>query len=191
MFEIFADTIVVCTLTALVILTTGVVDIESGSVLVGVQDNALVGQAFTAAFGSFGPKFIAISLLFFAYSTVLGWSHYGTKAFEYLFGTKATLFYKIVFVLAIFGGATMGENLAWELSDTFNGMMMIPNLIGVLVLSPMVYKCTKNYIDRHVRRMDVEPMLSVHEDIQRQQVLALEAEQNELVKAGLDTDYAE
>ena len=57
--------------------------------------------------------------------------------------------------------------------------------------SPMVYKCTKNYIDRHVRRMDVEPMLSVHEDIQRQQVLALEAEQNELVKAGIDTDYAE
>ena len=85
----------------------------------------------------------------------------------------------------------MGENLAWELSDTFNGMMMIPNLIGVLVLSPMVYKCTKNYIDRHVRHMDVEPMLSVHEDIQRQQVMALEAEQNELVKAGIDTDYAE
>ena len=190
-FEVFADTIVVCTLTALVILTTGVVDLESGAVLAGVQDNALVGQAFTAAFGSFGPKFIAVSILLFAYSTTLGWSHYGTKAFEYLFGTKATLFYKIVFVLAIFGGATMGENLAWELSDTFNGMMMIPNLIGVLVLSPMVYKCTKNYIDRHVRRMDVEPMLSVHEDIQRQQVLALEAEQNELVKAGLDTDYAE
>ena len=190
-FEVFADTIVVCTLTALVILTTGVVELESGAVLAGVQDNALVGQAFTAAFGSFGPKFIAVSILLFAYSTTLGWSHYGTKAFEYLFGTKATLFYKIVFVLAIFGGATMGENLAWELSDTFNGMMMIPNLIGVLVLSPMVYKCTKNYIDRHVRRMDVEPMLSVHEDIQRQQVLALEAEQNELVKAGIDTDYAE
>ena len=190
-FEVFADTIVVCTLTALVILTTGVVDLESGAVLAGVQDNALVGQAFTAAFGSFGPKFIAVSILLFAYSTTLGWSHYGTKAFEYLFGTKATLFYKIVFVLAIFGGATMGENLAWELSDTFNGMMMIPNLIGVLVLSPMVYKCTKNYIDRHVRHIDVEPMLSMHEKIQREQELALEAEQKELVQAGIDTDYAE
>ena len=66
-FEVFADTIVVCTLTALVILTTGVVDLESGAVLAGVQDNALVGQAFTAAFGSFGPKFIAVSILLFAY----------------------------------------------------------------------------------------------------------------------------
>ncbi len=86
-FEVFADTIVVCTLTALVILTTGVVDLQSGAVLAGVQDNALVGQAFTAAFGSFGPKFIAVSILLFAYSTTLGWSHYGTKAVEYLFGT--------------------------------------------------------------------------------------------------------
>ena len=77
-FEVFADTIVVCTLTALVILTTGVVDLQSGAVLANVQDNALVGQAFTAAFGSFGPKFIAISILLFAYSTTLGWSHYGT-----------------------------------------------------------------------------------------------------------------
>ena len=85
----------------------------------------------------------------------------------------------------------MGENLAWELSDTFNGMMMIPNLIGVLVLSPMVYKCTKNYIDRHVRHIDVEPMLSMHEKIQREQELALEAERKELVQAGIDTDYAE
>ena len=73
-FEVFADTIVVCTLTALVILTTGVVELESGAVLAGVQDNALVGQAFTAAFGSFGPKFIAVSILLFAYSTTLGWS---------------------------------------------------------------------------------------------------------------------
>ena len=142
-------------------------------------------------FGDFGRYFVAIALLLFAFSTALGWSHYGTKAFEYLFGTKATIFYKVVFVLAVMGGATMGENLAWELSDTFNGMMMIPNLIGVLVLSPMVYRCTKNYIDRHVRRMDAEPMLSVHEDIQREQALALEREQQELVSAGIDSDYAE
>ena len=92
-FEVFADTIVVCTLTALVILTTGVVDLESGAVLAGVQDNALVGQAFTAAFGSFGPKFIAVSILLFAYSTTLGWSHYGTKAVEYLFGTTGSRIY--------------------------------------------------------------------------------------------------
>lgn len=108
-----------------------------------------------------------------------------------MFGTKATIYYKVVFVAAVMGGATMGENLAWELSDTFNGMMMIPNLIGVLVLSPMVYKCTKNYIDRHVRHLDVEPMLSVHEDIQREQAMVLEAEQKALAKVGIDSDYAE
>ena len=195
-FSVFTDTIVVCSLTAFTILSSGLFDLQTGRLAeefayLENQTGSIVGVAFQANFGEFGRYFVAIALLLFAFSTSLGWSHYGTKAFEYLFGTKATLFYKIVFVLAIFGGATMGENLAWELSDTFNGMMMIPNLIGVLVLSPMVYKCTKNYIDRHVRRMDVEPMLSVHEDIQRQQVLALEAEQNELVKAGLDTDYAE
>ena len=106
-FEVFADTIVVCTLTALVILTTGVVDLQSGAVLAGVQDNALVGQAFTAAFGSFGPKFIAVSILLFAYSTTLGWSHYGTKAVEYLFGTTGSRIYKVVFVCMTVVGATM------------------------------------------------------------------------------------
>ena len=159
-FEIFADTIVVCTITALVILTTGVVDIESGSVLAGVQDNALVGQAFTAAFGSFGPKFIAISLLFFAYSTVLGWSHYGTKAVEYLFGQKGTRVYKVIFVGMVVVGATMKLGLAWDLSDTFNGLMMIPNLLAVLALSGTVVQITKNYLDRKVNGKDIPPMWS-------------------------------
>ena len=192
-FEVFADTIVVCTLTAFTVLSSGFINLETGKLADETITNtgSLVGIAFEQNFGAAGRYFVAIALLLFAFSTSLGWSHYGTKAFEYLFGTKATLFYKIVFVLAIFGGATMGENLAWELSDTFNGLMMLPNLIGVLVLSPMVYKCTKNYIDRHVRHMDVEPMLSLHEKIQREQVLALEAEQKELVSAGIDSDYAE
>ena len=166
-FEVFADTIVVCTLTALVILTTGVVDIESGSVLVGVQDNALVGQAFTAAFGSFGPKFIAISLLFFAYSTVLGWSHYGTKAVEYLFGQKGTRVYKVIFVGMVVVGATMKLGLAWDLSDTFNGLMMIPNLLAVLALSGTVVQITKNYLDRKVNGKDIPPMWSAFAEYQK------------------------
>ena len=168
-FEVFADTIVVCTLTALVILTTGVVDLQSGAVLANVQDNALVGQAFTAAFGSFGPKFIAISILLFAYSTTLGWSHYGTKAFEYLFGTKATIFYKIVFVLFTIVGATMQLDLAWDLSDTFNGLMAIPNLIGVVALSGLVRKITRNFVDRRICGKDVEPMYSAFADVQQEQ----------------------
>ena len=168
-FEVFADTIVVCTLTALSVLSSGFIDLETGKVVDSVTNTgSLVGQAFGATFGQIGTGFVAIALLLFAFSTVLGWSHYGTKAFEYLFGTKSTIIYKVIFVLAVFGGAVMGENLAWDLSDTFNGLMMIPNLIGVLVLSPLVYKCTKNYCDRHLYHKDIEPMLSVYSDIQSQ-----------------------
>lgn len=173
-FEVFADTIVVCTLTALSVLSSGLIDLETGQVVASVENSgSLVGQAFGIAFGQVGTGFVAIALLLFAFSTVLGWSHYGTKACEYLFGTKSTLPYRIIFVIAIFGGAVMGENLAWDLSDTFNGLMMIPNLIGVLVLSPLVFKCTKNYADRHFRHMDIEPMLSVYPDIQTEHAEAV------------------
>ena len=74
----------------------------------------------------------------------------------------------MIFVVATFGGAVMGENLAWDIADTLNGMMMIPNLIGVIVLSPLVYKITKNYVDRKIKSKAVEPMLSVFEDIQKE-----------------------
>ena len=130
---------------------------------------ALVGEAFSTVFGSFGPKFIAVSILLFAYSTVLGWSHYGTKAFEYLFGTKATIFYKIVFVLFTIVGATMQLDLAWDLSDTFNGLMAIPNLIGVVALSGLVRKITRNFVDRRICGKDVEPMYSAFADVQQEQ----------------------
>ena len=182
-FEVFADTIVVCTLTALVILTTGVVELESGAVLAGVQDNALVGQAFTAAFGSFGPKFIAVSILLFAYSTTLGWSHYGTKAVEYLFGTAGSRIYKVVFVCMTVVGATMKLGLAWDLSDTFNGLMMIPNLIGVLALSGTVVDITRNYFARRVRGEDIEPMWSAFEEYQKEEEAEAAAEEAELDKA--------
>ncbi|MGN0178333.1 MAG: alanine/glycine:cation symporter family protein [Monoglobaceae bacterium] len=173
-FEVFADTIVVCTLTALSVLSSGLIDLETGQVAASVTNTgSLVGQAFGSAFGQIGTGFVAIALLLFAFSTVLGWSHYGTKACEYLFGTKSTLPYRIIFVIAIFGGAVMGENLAWDLSDTFNGLMMIPNLIGVLVLSPIVFKCTKNYVDRHFRHKEIEPMLSMYPDIQKEHAEAV------------------
>ena len=107
--------------------------------------------------------------MLFAFSTVLGWSHYGTKAFEYLFGTKATIFYKIVFVLFTIVGATMQLDLAWDLSDTFNGLMAIPNLIGVVALSGLVRKITRNFVDRRICGKDVEPMYSAFADVQQEQ----------------------
>ncbi|MCD7777893.1 MAG: alanine:cation symporter family protein [Clostridiales bacterium] len=173
-FEVFADTIIVCSLTAFTILTSGLIYLDTGMLAIETDNTgSLVGLAFGNTFGSVGTSFIAIALLLFAFSTCLGWSHYGTKAFEYLFGTNATIIYKVIFVIAILGGSVMGENLAWDLSDTFNGLMMLPNLIGVLVLSPVVYKCTKNYIDRNIRKKNIEPMLSVHSDIQKEQKAAL------------------
>lgn len=164
-FEVFADTIVVCTLTAFAVLSSGLVDLETGAVLSESAGSALVGEAFATVFGSFGPMFIALAILLFAFSTVLGWSHYGSKAWEYLFGTQSTIVYKIVFVAIIFIGATMNLSLAWDLSDTFNGLMAMPNLIGVLCLSPLVIKITKNYVSRVIKMEDVEPMLSVFPDI--------------------------
>ncbi len=173
-FEVFADTIIVCTLTAISVLSSGFIDLETGKVVDSVTNSgSLVGQAFGATFGQVGTAFVAIALLLFAFSTVLGWSHYGTKAFEYLFGTNTIFIYRIIFVAAVLGGAVMGENLAWDLSDTFNGLMMLPNLIGVLVLSPIIFKCTKNYVDRYMRHKDIEPMLSVYSDIQAENAEAV------------------
>ena len=178
-FEVFADTIVVCTLTALVILTSGFVDLDTGHMLTDVQGSALVGQAFSTVFGAFGPKFIAVAILLFAYSTVLGWSHYGTKAFEYLFGTRASRGYQLVFVVMVVVGATMKLDLAWDLSDTFNGLMMVPNLIGVLSLSGTVAKITKNYVDRKFHGKSLEPMWSAFAAYQAEE----EAEEAQLKKA--------
>ncbi len=168
-FEVFADTIVVCTLTAFVILSSGLIDLTTGEALVE-DGSTLVSQVFSQQFGWAGAAFIAISIALFAFSTCLGWSHYGTKAFEFLFGERSTILYRVIFVIAIFGGAVMSANLAWDMSDTFNGMMMIPNLIGVLVLSPQVVKITKNYVDRHMRhKTNLKPMLSNFPDIQKEQ----------------------
>ena len=98
---------------------------------------------------------------------------YGSKACEYLFGTKSTIVYKIAFVLMIFIGCTMNLGLAWDLSDTFNGLMAIPNLIGVIALSPVVMKITKNYVARIIKKEDVKPMLSVFPEIQEEQEKAM------------------
>ena len=170
-FEVFADTIIVCTCTALVILTSGVVDLETGASLSGVTKLGLATEAFKANFGTFGGVFIAVAVSLFAFTTVLGWSFYGTKAWEFLFGTKSTLIYKIIFVVFILAGSTLDAGLAIDLSDTFNGLMAIPNLIGVVCLSWLVVKITKNYTVRKITKSDTnaEPMLSALPEVQKEQ----------------------
>ncbi len=173
-FEVFADTIIVCTMTALVILTSGVINLDTGLADTG-DDSTLVAEAFSTIFKvgnvEYGRYFIAIAILLFALTTVLGWSHYGTKAVEYLAGKNApmvTKIYKFAFVIMILSGALMTSSLAWDISDTFNGLMMIPNLIGVISLSPLVVRLTKNYVQRRIKGEKVEPILSYDPDIQEE-----------------------
>ncbi len=170
-FEVFFDTIIVCTLTAFAVLSSGLINLETGEALTGATGASLVSEALSRGIGEYAGIFVAIAIVLFAFSTVLGWSFYGTKACEYLFGTKATLVYKMAFIVCIVFGATMSFELAWNIADTLNGLMAIPNLIGVLALSGTVFAVTKNYLARKVKRTDtkLKPMLSAFEEIQREQ----------------------
>ena len=167
-FEVFFDTFVVCTMTAIVILSSGHIDLATGMPAEGLNGDTLVSQVFGQYFGNTGVWFVAIAMLFFAFTTVLGWSQYGSKAVEYLFGTKGVKVYRLIFVMMIVSGAVMEGGLAWDLSDTFNGLMMIPNLIGVITLLPLVLKITKNYVDRKIAGKNVAPILSYDEEIQKE-----------------------
>jgi AGCS family alanine or glycine:cation symporter len=165
--EVFLDTMIICTITALVILNSGAIDLETGIAREGVNDATLVAQAFGAKLGRPGEWFVVAAITLFAFTTVLGWSYYGAKVTEYLFGVNVAKLYRVVFVLLIVFGAVMESNLAWDISDTFNGLMMIPNLIGVIAQIPLIIRLTGNYTDRRIRGKDIEPMLSFDPDIQR------------------------
>ncbi|MBQ6094421.1 MAG: alanine:cation symporter family protein, partial [Lachnospiraceae bacterium] len=118
-FEVFADTIIVCTLTALTILSSGVIDLGTGEVSAigeGIESGTYMSYAFSQTFGAMGSAFIAIAILLFAYSTVLGWSHYGATACRYLLGDKSILPYRIIFVVIVFLGSLMKAQLAWDIS---------------------------------------------------------------------------
>ena len=146
MFEVFIDTLVLCTLTALVILCTGVFTGAEG--LTGAP---LTIAAYETFFGSFGSVFISLSIVLFAFPTLLGWSLYGQRCFEYLSRGGNTIVYKFLFVIVIVLGATMDLSLAWELSDTLNGLMALPNLIALIALSGTVIKITRDYT-QHLRK---------------------------------------
>ncbi|MBQ8923262.1 MAG: alanine:cation symporter family protein [Lachnospiraceae bacterium] len=165
-FEVFFDTIVVCTMTALVVLSSGAINLDTGLAAEGTDDATLVATSFSNVFGKPGEIFVSLAILLFAFTTVLGWSQYGTRAWEYLFGEKSSKYYRIFFVLLIVSGSVMTSSIAWDISDTFNGLMMIPNLIGVITLLPMIIKLTKNYVNRNIKGIDEEPILSYHPEIQ-------------------------
>lgn len=157
---------------------------EAGNMIVDsvtvsqINGVSLVSYAFSRRFGAAAGKLLSVAILLFAFSTVLGWSFYGTKAVEYLFGTKATVVYKVVFVCFIVVGATLNLSLAWSIADTLNGLMAIPNLIAVLALSGTVIKITRNYTKRKLNKNPerLKPMLSAFEDIQKVQEMEMEQE---------------
>lgn len=139
-FEVFMDTIVICTMTALTIVVTGVWSS-------GVDGAALTTLAFNLGLPGPGGIIVAIGILFFAFSTLLSWSYYGERCAEYLFGSKFNTIYKIIFIPFIMVGAIGGLRVIWDIADTLNGLMAIPNLIGLLGLSSVVFKLTKEYFD--------------------------------------------
>ncbi len=136
-FEVFADTLVICSITALAIVTSGVW--ESG--LTGA---ALTTEAFNASLPG-GGYIVSIGIVLFAFSTIVGWEYYGERCAEYLFGPKANMVYRILWIPFVVIGAIGGLEFVWDLADTLNGLMAIPNLIGVLALSGTVFKLTKEF----------------------------------------------
>lgn len=164
--EVFLDTIIICTMTALVVLSSGAIDLTTGLTVEGTDDATLVARAFGQVLGYPGEIFVVIIIALFAFTTVMGWSYYGAKVVEYLIGVTWAKVYRVVFIILIEFGAVMESSLVWDISDTFNGLMMIPNLIGVLALTPLIIQITQNYSDRRVRGKDIKPLLSYNRDIQ-------------------------
>ena len=140
MLGTFIDTIIVCTITALVIVMTGMWSSgESGA--------ALSSAAFGVGLPGFGQWVVTFGLVIFAFTTVMGWSVYGERCVEYLFGVKAIMPFRILWVLAIPLGATVKLGFVWLLADTLNALMAVPNLVALLLLSPVVFRLTRNYFD--------------------------------------------
>ena len=138
MISVFIDTFIVLNLTVFSVLTTGAMDSGKGGI-------ALTQEAFMRGFGSFGDIFVAICLLFFAFSTVLSWHFFGQINVQYLFGKKAVKVYSIIVVAFIIVGSTLKVDLVWELADFFNGLMVIPNAMALLALSGVVVGISKKY----------------------------------------------
>lgn len=139
----FIDTLVICTITALVIVVTKTYTIE------GIEAGALTGRAFDVGLGSpIGSKLVALGVIFFSLSTLISWSYYGDRAADYLLGKKAVLPYRMVYLVFIVLGAVWHIGSIIDFCDAMNGLMAIPNLIALIVLSPVVAGLTKDYFRR-------------------------------------------
>lgn len=163
-FTVFFDTVIGCSLTAFAILTSGVYKIPN------LEGANMVAAAFGNSLGAAAGDLVALFTLLFALATVMGWSFYGIKCAEYLFGDKFVRFYKLIFVLAVVPGSILRLDTVWLISDAFNGLMAIPNLIGLLALKDQIIKITGNYILRTIKgKTYLPPLISAYPDIQAEQ----------------------
>lgn len=141
MLGTFIDTIIVCSMTALVILTSGVWT-------EGVTGAVLTSGSFAETITG-GGYIVTVSLAVFAFTTILGWSYYGERCWQYLFSEKTVIIYRVLWIAAAVLFANLKVDFVWNLADTLNGLMAIPNLVGLLLLAPMVFKVTKDYFEKH------------------------------------------
>ena len=145
MLGTFIDTLVVCTMTALVILTSGAW-VMTGSDGGGLTGAVLTSTGFQVSIAG-GQYIVTIALAVFAFTTILGWSYYGERCWQYLFKEKSLVIYRALWVAAALAFANVKVDLVWNLADTLNGLMAVPNLIGLLLLAPMVFRVTRQYFD--------------------------------------------
>ena len=142
-FEVFMDTLVICSLTALTIICSGI-DINFGV----KPGSELIMAAFATVFGEkFSALFVAVALMLFAFSTVLGWALYGTRCTQYLFGSKSIRVYQVIFAIIIVVGCVSPIDVVWDVADTFNGLMAVPNFVAIFALSGVVAKLTREHFD--------------------------------------------
>ena len=138
----FIDTLIICTLTGLSIIVTGQWTVK------GLEGAPLTQAAFSTVFGSVGSIALTLCLVLFAFTTILGWSYYGERCFEFLFGTKGIWLYRSIFILMVAAGGFLKLDLIWIIADIVNGLMALPNLIALLALSPVIFRETKKYFDK-------------------------------------------
>lgn len=137
-FEVFFNTILMCTMTALVILLTGALDVSNTA-----SDVTMI--AFSKELGPIANVVLAISLALFGFTTTMSWAYYGEQAITYCFGKKFVMFYRVIYIASVGVGGLCAMELVWHMADIFNALMAFPNLIAILVLSPMLHKIVKNY----------------------------------------------
>ena len=148
MLGTFIDTLIICTMTGLVLIVSGVwnSDLQGAAITLMVFDSTL----------PFGGNILSLCIALFAFTTMLGWSYYGERCAQFLLGPKVIVPFRILWVIGVFIGTQMSLGLVWKMSDALNGMMAIPNLLALLLLSPIVFKLTKQYFQEHDNQPEVK-----------------------------------